>query len=262
MKKTWLSLLALCLFGLAGCKANEGQKPPGNNMMMSPPDLSMAVESCENMKCEDPDAKCCLGEACVDTKTNPLHCGACGKVCKAREICTDGACVCRGAGPAMACAIGTSCCTDGCRDLQNDLKNCGGCGLGCKMGEDCKTGKCSCGATGMACKSGQICCGASGCSNLQDDPNNCGMCGKKCAAGKACKSGVCEGECVPCSMGETCCDGICANILNDNMNCGRCGNKCGDVFGIPLPCLFGFCAFAMPDGGDGGMPMDMSMPKD
>ena len=161
----------------------------------------------------------------------------------------------------MVCDAGTSCCTDGCHDLNTDLKNCGGCGLGCKMGEECKMGKCSCGPAGLACKSGQICC-TSGCSTLQDDPNNCGACGKKCAAGKACKAGVCEGECIMCSMGETCCDGICANLLNDNMNCGKCGNKCGDVLGIPLPCLFGFCAFMNFDGGDGGTPMDMSMPKD
>ncbi|MCS6915037.1 MAG: hypothetical protein NZ890_17635 [Myxococcota bacterium] len=55
-----------------------------------------------------------------------------------------------------------------------------------------------------------------------------------------------------CAMGETCCDGKCVNLLNDSANCGMCGKKCPELFGMTLPCLFGFC---LNFGGDMGLPM-------
>lgn len=249
-------LVLLCALGGlgGGCKTD---KPLSPDMSMTGGGGDMSsLFTCESTKCENPDAKCCNGEPCVDVTASTQNCGQCGKVCRTRELCQNGSCTCNGGGHSGSCASAETCCSDGCHETQTDVKNCGGCGLPCKMGETCQTGKCSCGASGMACRGSQTCCGA-GCADLQTDPNNCGTCGKKCASGKACAGGVCEGECIMCSMGETCCDGICANLLNDPNNCKTCGHKCGVVLGIPLPCIFGICAFAMPDGGT-----DMTMPTD
>jgi hypothetical protein len=30
---------------------------------------------------------------CVNLRTDPLHCGACGRTCPEGAVCTDGACV-------------------------------------------------------------------------------------------------------------------------------------------------------------------------
>lgn len=244
------ALWALCVLGLLAmpaCKAKPAASDPDNTE-----DLATPAATCEQMRCVDPDTICCNDEPCVDIKTNPQHCGACGKTCSNLEACSNGQCVCRGGGGSQTCGAGTACCPDrpafvgGCKNLQTDTANCGSCGRACRASETCTAGSCQCGG-GPGCSGAQTCC-AMGCANTQEDPNNCGACGKKCAAGKACKGGVCEGECTGCAMGETCCDGKCANLLNDATNCGMCGKTCGKVLGIPLPCLFGICAFA----GDGG----------
>jgi hypothetical protein len=255
--------LTLLLGQVGGCKPDN---PVGADMSVdTKPDLSMAL-SCEAMKCENPDAKCCNGEPCVDITISVQHCGGCNQPCHARENCSNGTCTCTGGGHSGACAASESCCSDGCHQTMTDVNNCGGCGLPCKTGEACNGGKCSCGG-GSGCHSGQVCCGAGGCSDLLTDTKNCGMCGKTCAAGKACNNGVCDGECVACAMGEKCCQvpsgdggvvGFCANTLTDANNCGMCGHKCP----IPL-CILGICAFTHPDGGamDAGA-TDLSTPHD
>lgn len=244
-----LALVVVLAAAGGGCKAD---KLMGGKDMTTTAD--MPGDSCEGTKCENPDSKCCLGEPCVDVKTNPIHCGACGQTCRTREVCSNGLCACRSGGHDDICSKDSACCADGCHNLKTDTLNCGGCGLGCKSGESCIEGQCKCGPAGLTCKSGQICC-ATGCSDLQADANNCGTCGHACPAGKACKNGLCEGECLPCAMGQTCCSGMCLDLKNDKYNCGMCGRVCPLVFGVPLPCLAGFCVNL---GGDGGTPADMS----
>lgn len=259
LRRAAAGLAFLCMLSgtlaLVGCQSTA---KPGTSAVvdMSGGDNDSGMMlSCENMKCQNPDSKCCDGEPCVDVLTNTAHCGACGKTCRSREVCNNGNCACRSNGSEATCATDQLCCSDGCRQVMTDVRNCGGCNLPCKMGESCQGGKCSCGPSGIACRSGQICCGA-GCSDLQNDPANCGACGKACAAGKACKNGLCEGECVSCAMGETCCNGACVNLLNDNKNCGMCGKVCPLVFGVPLPCILTICAFSGQDMGDMSMPTD------
>lgn len=248
----------LALFVLSACQATSKPNKPAGSADMSSDETDMGGGgACANMRCENPSATCCFDEPCVDTATNPLHCGGCGKTCRAREVCNNSLCACRAGGRDQVCPMGSQCCFDGCRDVSSDVLNCGGCGIACKAGETCAMGKCSCGPAGLACTAGQQCCPATGCSNIQTDPNNCGMCGKKCAPGKACKAGLCEGECVACAMGETCCNGVCANLLNDPLNCRMCGRDCMKVTGWPT-CIFGVCLFEMAD--MGGSPPDMSMP--
>ena len=251
----WTVLCALSFLGLVGCK---GEKPGAPDMSMSGRDLAMAA-SCEDAKCESPDAKCCNGEPCVDTSANVLNCGTCGKVCRARELCSKGSCTCMGGGKPSTCAASAQCCSDGCHDTMTEVTNCGGCGLPCKMGEACLSGKCSCGPAGVACRTGQACCGT-GCADLQNDAKNCGVCGKTCAAGKACKNGICEGECIPCGPKETCCSGICIDLrAGDNKNCGMCGHRC-TIF--PWICAIDICLPLPDDGGMDGGAADMSMPHD
>jgi hypothetical protein len=244
-------LLAIFLGGL-GCKADG--KPMGVTRDMSMGDGSAG--SCESTKCENPDSKCCMGEPCIDIKTNPVHCGECGKTCRTREVCSNGICACRAGGRDAVCPTDALCCTDGCHDVKTDTMNCGGCGVVCKTGESCIDSQCKCGPAGLACKSGQVCCGT-GCSDLQNDPQNCGSCGRACPMGKGCKNGLCDGECAtPCTFPYACCDGQCANLSNDPKNCRACGRDCNKVTGIGI-CIAFICVGEKPDGGT-----DMSPPTD
>jgi hypothetical protein len=79
------------------------------------------------------------GASCVDTKTNPLNCGACGKACTAPQLCNGGTC---------GCPAGSALCGTACADLGSDAKNCGACGKACGAGEACVAGACSCRSSG------------------------------------------------------------------------------------------------------------------
>src|SRR5690625_4686168 len=74
----------------------------------------------------DPTDETCEGELsfcderCVDTWTDPEHCGACDQACAAEEACVDGSCV-------FSCGEGLENCDGECVDLDADLRNCGGC---------------------------------------------------------------------------------------------------------------------------------------
>ena len=80
------------------------------------------------MPCDDTcvDGQC-LGEAdsplevcdgaCVDTQTNPIHCGGCGSDCAADQVCFAGDCWdyepavgCDACGACDACPGGEQCC--------------------------------------------------------------------------------------------------------------------------------------------------------
>lgn len=235
-----------CLFlfhGGSGCQVEplsmRGQDPAANK--------DGGGLGCANAKCENADSQCCNGEPCIDIKTNPLHCGGCGKACPVRQACANGNCLCRLGGRDEQCAADAQCCTDGCRQVKSDIKNCGGCGLACKSSESCIDGQCRCGPAAAFCSTGQVCCG-SGCSDLLNDPKNCGKCGNACPTGKGCQNGHCEGECLmPCSFPLACCDGMCANLLNDPKNCGACGRDCSKISSWPFPaCVLSTCVDPMP----------------
>lgn len=46
---------------------------------------------------------------------------------------------------------------------------------------------------------------------------------------------------MPCSLGETECDGACVSTFNDARNCGRCGLACGPAGSADTTCDFGRC---------------------
>lgn len=78
------------------------------------------------------------GAACVDTQTDPNHCGSCSVICpigkSGAQKCADGACEC-GEGEVFA---------DGsCVNIAEDRNHCGAVGNKCYYGTRCVAGKCS-----------------------------------------------------------------------------------------------------------------------
>lgn len=53
----------------------------------------------------DPEVVCATsaGNVCVDTNTNPRHCGGCGRSCPGRQLCEGGACACTAPGLQLLC---------------------------------------------------------------------------------------------------------------------------------------------------------------
>ncbi|MEZ4251610.1 MAG: FG-GAP-like repeat-containing protein [Polyangiales bacterium] len=141
-------------------------------------------------------------ERCVDPRSDPRSCGACGVRCPG--ACVDGACCAAGA---RACEV------DGdvtCVDVARDVTHCGDCGVGCGDGERCLDGSCC----ATVCEVD----GASRCVNLDTDERHCGACESSCDG--ECRGGVCCGE------GRAWCDGVCVDVRADAANCGGCGEVC------------------------------------
>jgi formylglycine-generating enzyme required for sulfatase activity len=127
-------------------------------------------QSCPNA----PESFGC-GRQCVDTLTDPNHCGGCDVACDPLgETCEAGAC---------ALKEGFSRCGDVVTDLQSDRGNCGRCGVACQGEEVCREGQCAC-ASAAETSCGGVC------VDLQSDRGNCGRCGVACDAGD-CTEGAC-----------------------------------------------------------------------
>ena len=185
--------------------------------------------------CASPGETRC-GEACVDTRTDFRHCGACGNECCTGQVCVAGSCafVCN-AGSTVCPVAGSRCGV--CVDTRTDPANCGACGNACRAGTPCVNGSClPCGG----CAAGTTCCG-SACVNLQTDTNHCGQCGRVCATGRPCSAGTCIADDCP---GGQFCAGVCRQTMFDNANCGGCGQQCcaGNV------CTAGMCTPACAPG--------------
>ena len=85
--------------------------------------------------CVAPETKC--GSDCVDTKTSPDHCGACGSACASGTTCVAGFCSSEG-----SCAANRLACGSKCVDPQVDNENCGACGNSCGDAGACVKGGC------------------------------------------------------------------------------------------------------------------------
>src|SRR5262245_57644534 len=85
--------------------------------------LSGLLAGCGKVK--DPTA--CSGSetscsgACIDTRSDPDHCGGCGLACDPGQACMAGQCV-------LQCNGGTTACSNACVNTASDPANCGGCG--------------------------------------------------------------------------------------------------------------------------------------
>jgi hypothetical protein len=75
------------------------------------------------------------GDVCSNTRSDPKHCGECGKGCMTGQFCAVGECV-------DVCDAPLSFCDGNCYDLQNDEDHCGSCGTACASGI-CTAGQCA-----------------------------------------------------------------------------------------------------------------------
>lgn len=167
--------------------------------------VSISGAECEGDSCVCAEPLVSCGSFCIDTASDPDHCGACDRACLASQVCELGAC---------ACPAPTVACGDACVELSSDESNCGACGNACSDGQICEDSAC-------VCPAGTDLCGDS-CTNLQTDANNCGACGNACSGGQVCDGGDCV-----CPAGQELCDGQCIDTQSDDENCGACGNVCG-----------------------------------
>ena len=125
--------------------------------------------------CEAGLEKC--GDLCVNTESDPKHCGKCDVGCSEGQSCLKGKCI---------CPSGQKMCGSTCTDTTKNKEHCGACGTACQPNESCKNGAC-----GQYCTSNQTKC-AGTCKDLQNDEKNCGVCAKQCASGEMCNAGVCS----------------------------------------------------------------------
>ncbi len=136
--------------------------------------------------------QCLMGQTacngiCLDTKTDPKNCGACGTVCTGCQQCAGGACT---------CPLYQSLCNGKCIPTSSDPDNCGACGKTCTVSEVCSGSKCVSVASGcIPPPSGGGTAALVPCSGRCVDPLNdnahCGGCGKPCAANTGCVDGQC-----------------------------------------------------------------------
>ncbi|WP_437930067.1 MXAN_6577-like cysteine-rich protein [Sorangium sp. So ce291] len=74
---------------------------------------------------------------CVDTRTDPNHCGKCGEQCDPGRACAGSLC-------RRTCLEGLTDCAGSCVDTNADPLHCGGCDRACDPGRPCEEGSCGC----------------------------------------------------------------------------------------------------------------------
>lgn len=179
-------------------------------------------------------ATCCGAAACVDTMSDPLHCGDCDTKCETTQRCEAGVC----ADDISGCdRDGDAPCFGVCADLQTDADHCGACGHACSDDEICAAGACEDARLIDCFGVGRKACHGT-CANIYADDANCGDCGIACGENKICRSGKCiDDPAAACATTEKLCFGRCVDFVTDSAHCGSCTTKCksGEV------CIDGLC---------------------
>lgn len=184
------------------------------------------------------------GDVCVDTASDPAHCGACGGACvappNAVPVCSVGAC-------AFVCASGFVRCGDACVDLNSDAAHCGACGNACE-GPEGGTSACVAGSCAPACPAGTERCGDA-CVDTATDKDHCGTCSNACVDPLGGTATCAGGTCAPaCPNDGAICDGICRDTDSDEVHCGGCGRVCDAPVGGTAVCEAGNCVEVCPEG--------------
>lgn len=150
---------------------------PGSSGAVSSSSASLDTSGSGSATADETGPACetCGGAACIDTTSDPAHCGGCDSPCPAGIACDAGSCACPN--DAMHCG-------DACVDVNADGTHCGGCDLPCEPGLVCLTGVCSAGCGDLT-----ECAGA--CVDTETSPFHCGGCDSPCPTGGTCEAGAC-----------------------------------------------------------------------
>jgi len=229
------TLILLLSISLSAACAIEYRVPLGDT---DPTDTSAdpLADSGTGQACSGTQLAC--GGQCVETVSNPAHCGGCNQPCGELEVCDAGVC-------ASSCTEGRSPCSQGCFDLITDADHCGECSEQCDVGGSCNGGDCidacndacdrtteTCVAQTCECRSEFDSCGGE-CVDLQTNPLHCGECDRECGD-DPCGSGDCQPQ--GCGSLDQC-GGSCVDLQTDPLHCRECDRTCdGDE-----DCLDGQC---------------------
>ncbi len=177
--------------------------------------------------CNANTESCCDG-SCIDTTSNPEHCGSCANNCKVANAsgstCSNSTC-------SYKCDSNYGNCdgdwTNGCEEnLLSSATNCGACGATCK------------GHTGYSptCNGG-IC----SCEQLADCANTAIPWADVCIVGGLCECS--RNSYIPCPIGQYCCkQGCCLSSCSDTVCSDACTQASGKVW-----CKSGCCDSCNPD---------------
>jgi hypothetical protein len=162
--------------------------PPFTTPRVCPSPAVFSEVTCE-CACNDGLTFCNNPPYCVNTASDPQHCGKCRQQCMDGRICQNGTCICS---PPL-----TECGGSRCSNLYTDHDNCGACRRVCPQGQDCCNGVCTllgtdadCSRCTDSCTDGKTCC-ARRCTDLQTDRHHCGVCDNRCFGLRVCVQGFC-----------------------------------------------------------------------
>lgn len=123
--RRWFLVGVLLPVGFYGCSKDSASSPT-----TGAGGAGGASQECSASQTE------CDGD-CIDTETDPDHCGDCGEACSDDEVCSMGEC-------SLECAGDLTDCGGACVDLERDSAHCRECGRECMMGQTCRSGVCVC----------------------------------------------------------------------------------------------------------------------
>jgi hypothetical protein len=153
----------------------------------------------------------CGGGACVDTSSDPNHCGGCqGAPLLHNAFCHGGV---------PTCLPGLQLCAGSCIDFNSNPDHCGSCNATpCNQGEKCENGVCGTGA----CTGGHVGCAVTGRTACIDPTAGWPYCAATCSAcgpNELCAAGACHpyGSAAPCTACP--CASDCARVLGDAGAC-------------------------------------------
>ncbi|MGE0787360.1 MAG: hypothetical protein AB7S26_16935 [Sandaracinaceae bacterium] len=138
------------------------------------------------------------GSQCVDTTSDPRHCGMCNNRCPAGGFCSDGMC-------SASCASPLTACGESCVDLSSSADHCGDCDTACASDRECVSGGC-------ACAGGLQECGTA-CVDRMSSSLHCGRCDNPCPNDQACVMGECT------MLAETDCNDMVDNDMDGMTDC-------------------------------------------